>query len=272
MFERRQVFLRPRRELGQSFLTNRAVAVSEAEHAHGKRVLELGPGYGILTRELCRYAERVVAVELDKNLFRMLKHEMDYSNLKLIHGDFFEVGDGELGLDSTDIMISNVPYSLSSKVIEFLVAHRLQAVLCLQKEFVEHMLASPGTRKYSKLSVMSQLYFSITKMMDVERGNFNPVPKVDSAVLYLKPRDREISVREKELVNLLMQHKKKTVKNAVEDSERQLKVDRKELARVAVGLKERKLRVFQMCPEDLLSLARELDVTLGRMAPAADRV
>lgn len=272
MFERRQVFLRPRKEMGQSFLTNRSVAVSEAEHAHGKRVLEMGPGYGILTRELCRYADRVVAVELDRNLFRMLKHEMDYSNLKLINGDFFEVGEGELELKDTDIMISNVPYSLSSRVIEFLVGHRLQAVLCLQKEFVDHMLAAPGTRKYSKLSVMSQLYFSITKMMDVERGNFNPVPKVDSAILYLKPRDREITARERELVNLLMQHKKKTVKNALEDSERQLGVGRKVLAAIAGGLKERRLRVFQMAPEDLLSLAKELEVTLGKKVPAAGRV
>ena len=141
MLERRQVFLRPRKELGQSFLTNRSVAVMEAEHAHGKRVLELGPGYGILTRELCRYADRVVAVELDKDLFRMLKHEMAYENLKLISGDFFEVAEGELELKTTDIMISNVPYSLSSRIIEFLVEHRMQAVLCLQKEFVEHMLA-----------------------------------------------------------------------------------------------------------------------------------
>ena len=169
--------------------------------------------------------------------------------------------------NTTDIMIANVPYSLSSRVVEFLVGHRLQAVLCLQKEFVEHMLAGPGTRKYSKLSVMSQLYFSITKMMDVERGNFNPVPKVDSAILYLKPRERTISEKESELVNLLMQHKKKTVRNAVIDSERNLGVGKKELTRIADGLDEKKLRVFQMGPEELLGLARKLEVTLGKTAP-----
>jgi 16S rRNA (adenine1518-N6/adenine1519-N6)-dimethyltransferase len=272
MLGRRQVFLKPRKELGQSFLTNRSVAVTEAEHALGKRVLELGPGYGILTRELCRYAERVVAVELDRNLFRMLKHELDYPNLKLINGDFFEIGEDELELKTTDIMISNVPYSLSSRVIDFLVAHRLQAVLCLQKEFVEHMLAAPGSRKYSRLSVMSQLHFSITKMMDVERGNFSPSPKVDSAILYLKPRERRIGDGERELVNLLMQHKKKTVRNAVMDSESRLGVGRKELGAIADGLKEGKSRVFQMAPEELLALARELEVSLGRRAPAPGRV
>jgi 16S rRNA (adenine1518-N6/adenine1519-N6)-dimethyltransferase len=272
MLERRQIFLKPRKELGQSFLTNRAVAVAAAEHAHGKRVLELGPGYGILTRELCRYADRVVAVELDKGLFRMLRHELVFDNLRLINGDFFETGDDELGLKDTDIMISNVPYRLSSRVIDFLVGHRLQAVLFLQKEFVEHMLAAPGTRKYSKLSVMSQLNFSITKIMDVERGNFSPVPKVDSAILYLKPRERAIGARDRELVNLLMQHKKKTVRNAVIDSEKNLQVRKKELTDIADGLKEKKRRVFQMDPEELLSLAKELDVTLGRRAPAAGQV
>ena len=119
---------------------------------------------------------------------------------------------------------------------------------------------------------MSQLYFSITKMMDVERGNFSPVPRVDSAILYLKPREREISGRERELVNLLMQHKKKTVRNAVIDSERNLRVEKKELVSIADGLKEKRLRVFQMGPEELLGLAKELGVTLGRKAAGADPV
>ncbi len=272
MFERRQIFLKPRKGLGQSFLTNRAVAVAEAEHAHGKRVLELGPGYGILTRELCRYAERVVAVELDRSLFRMLRHELDFGNLKLINGDFFEVGEEEMELADTDMMVSNVPYKLSSRVIDFLVEHRLQAVLCLQKEFVDHVLARPGERKYSRLSVMSQLHFSITRMMDVDRGSFSPVPEVDSAIIYLRPRERWISAAERELVNLLMQHKKKTVRNAVMDSERHFGIGRKELAAIAAGLKEGRSRVFQMNPEELLSLAKELEVIPGRRAPGPGRV
>ncbi|VVB77191.1 putative ribosomal RNA small subunit methyltransferase A [uncultured archaeon] len=272
MIRRRQVFMKPRKSLGQCFLTNQSMAIVAAEHAEGKRVLELGPGYGILTRELCERADRVVAVEIDRGLFGMLKTELNYDNLTLINKDFFSASADELLLADTDIMIANVPYGLSSRVLDFLLEHRLQAVLFLQKEFAEHMSAEPGSRKYSRLSVMSQLGFSVTKIMDVPRGNFNPAPKVDSIILYIKPKDREITSGEKEMINLLMQHKKKTVRASVLDSFVRLGVGRKLLGEMIRGMQEGELRVFQMDPEEILALAKKLEVILGNKAPAPGRV
>jgi 16S rRNA (adenine1518-N6/adenine1519-N6)-dimethyltransferase len=225
----------------------------------------------MLTHELCRNAESVVAVEIDRNLFSALSRE-GITNLRLVNKDFFRASDGELGIGKVDIMISNVPYDLSSKVIDFIISRRLEAVLYLQKEFVERMTASPGTRNYSRLSVMSQLCLSITKIMDVGRGNFEPVPKVDSALVYLKPKSSAISDVEKEAIALLMQHKKKTVRNALLDSLRHLDGGREAAGALAKDLAERNERVFKLSPEELLSLAKRIGPSLRSMAPGTGRV
>jgi len=268
-----RVFLKAKKSLGQCFLVNRGVAEAEAEHALGKRVLELGPGYGMLTRELCARAERVVAVEIDSNLFRLLKANIEAGNLKLINKDFFEADEKELELDSTDIMISNVPYKLSSKVIDFLIAHKLQAVLCLQKEFVDHKLAEPGTRKYSKLSVVSQLCFSMTRLIDVPKGNFRPMPKVDSKLVYMNPREGCVGREENAVIGAIMQHKKKTVRNAILDSHKAFGMSQKQLLPVAekVGVKDS--RLFKLSPTQILGVARELLPTVGSsLAPVSAEV
>ncbi len=222
-------------------------------------MLELGPGYGILTRELCSRAKRVVAVELDRNLFAMLKHNMQNENLKLIGKDFFKATDEELELADTDIMIANVPYKLSSKVVGFLLDHGLQAVLCLQKEFVDHMTAKPGSRNYSKLSVMFGLCFSHTRLIPVLRGSFRPSPKVDSVIIYMKPKaGAKPSAVEMRLIDAMMQHKKKRLKNAIIDSRRHFAITEKELGAIADSMPEKDERVFKLPPEKILEIARAL--------------
>ncbi len=249
-----------RKRLGQSFLINESIAQSEAVHGEGKNVLELGAGHGILTRELCKVAKRVVSVEIDPMLYDEIKRRIKAGNLKLINKDFFKATKEELELGKIDIMIANIPYSLSSKTIGFLSDNSLQAVLCLQKEFIEHMLAKPGTRKYSRLSVMSQLSFSMTKIMNVSRGNFDPSPKVDSGIIYLKPKQK-IGKEETDLINRIMQHKKKSVKNAIKDA---LKKGMKEEAidRIVEEAKKKgyyQQKVFKLTPEEILDLAKIIE-------------
>ncbi len=258
MLERDQVYLRPVKSLGQHFLVNRAIAQMEAEHARGKRVLELGPGYGVLTRELCKKAKRVVAVELDKHLYTALKGGLTYRNLTLINGDFFKKSGEELKLADTDIMIANVPYNLSSKTIEFLLGHRLQAVLCLQKEFVQHMTAEPGTRNYSRLSVMFQLGFGFTKIASVSRGSFRPMPRVDSVVIYVKPRGAEISEKEKAVISAMMQHKKKSVRNALADSRESLGVSAADIDLILEDDEQKDEKIFRLSPEQILAISMKV--------------
>jgi 16S rRNA (adenine1518-N6/adenine1519-N6)-dimethyltransferase len=249
--------------MGQNFLVNEDVAKAEAVHAEGKKGIEIGPGYGILTKELCRHARHVVAVEKDKMLYSMLKREMRQKNLELINKDFFDATDEELGISGMQIMVANIPYNLSSKVIEWLSAHRMEAVLCLQKEFVDHMLAVHGTGKYSKLSVVCHLFFSVTKMMSVSRGNFSPAPKVDSAIVYMKPRETNVSPRELRIASLLMEHKKKTLRNAIIDSHSYLGASKQALGKISEKLMERNKRVFKMSPEELMDVSGRIAALLG---------
>jgi 16S rRNA (adenine1518-N6/adenine1519-N6)-dimethyltransferase len=223
----------------------------------------------VLTKELCKRAKRVIAVELDKNLFAMLKAEMKEKNLKLVHKDFFKASDDELELGKAEIMIANVPYKLSSKVINFLLDHNMQAVLCLQKEFVQHMVAKPGTRDYSHLSVTFQLGFSHTKLVDVSKGSFRPIPKVDSVVIYIKPKGTRLNEAEKRVINAMMQHKKKSVKNALVDSSEYLGKTNAGVRTLAENLEERESKVFKLNPEKVLEVARIVSTGMSSTAPGS---
>ena len=250
--------LHAKKSLGQVFLVNPSIAEAEAAHSYDKTVIEIGPGPGILTNALCKHAKRVIAVERDSMMCTILKHNVKSSRLKLINKDFFDTTDQELELHSVDILIANIPYNLSSAVIGWLAEKRMQAVLCLQKEFVEHMLASPDTRNYSKLSVTTSLMFKVTKIMNVPKGNFRPIPKVDSVVIYMKPKDVKIDERTLFLIGLIMQHKKKTVYNAILDSHSYLELEKKELGELCTGISGRNDRVFKLHPERILEIARQL--------------
>ena len=249
-----------RRSLGQSFLVNESIARMEAAYGKGMNVLELGPGLGILTRELCASARSVVAVEKDPRLTDMLKMSIKSRRLRLVGRDFFEVDAGSFG--KPDIMISNIPYSLSSKVIQWLLEHRMPALICVQREFADHMTAIPGTRDYSKLSVVSSLAFKVHKVKEVAAGNFYPKPKVDSEIVYLAPRSTELSGSEMSTISLLMNHKKKRLRNAIMDSCKSLRLDRRAARKLSEEVGESTVRPFQMGPSELLEVSRRINALL----------
>ena len=242
--------LRANRKLGQNFMVNEAIADSEAEYASGRSVVELGPGLGILTARLCARAKRVVAVERDARLYNVLSEELKFDNLTLINGDFFKQPDSIF--DGCDIMVSNIPYNLSSKTISWLAKYRIEALLCVQEEFAEHMLAKPDTKKYSKLSVTTSLMFYAYMMMRVPRNNFYPVPRVDSTLVYLKPKEVEISPKVLKIISLVMEHKKKSLRNALIDSREALGITHSRAVEIASSLELGENRVFKLTPEDLL--------------------
>ncbi len=249
-----------RRSLGQSFLMNESIARMEAAYGKGMNVLELGPGLGILTKELCASARSVVAVEKDSRLIDILKMGIKSRKLRLMNLDFFDVDIGSFG--DPDIMISNIPYSLSSKVIQWLLDHRMPALICVQREFADHMTAVPGTRDYSKLSVVSSLAFKVHRVREVAAGNFYPKPKVDSEIIYLAPRPTKLNGSEMSTISLLMNHKKKRLRNAIMDSSRSLRLDRRDARKLSEEVGEGGLRPFQMDPSALLDVSRRINALL----------
>ncbi len=245
-----------KKRLGQNLMVCRNVARKEASFAKGRNAIELGAGAGALTRELCSAAKSVFAVELDSRLFKLLKETLREQNLRLANADFFSLDPKTL--EGYDILVSNVPYNLSSRLLLWLAARRIEAVLCLQKEIVERMLAKPSTKSYSRLSVFSSLMFKVEKTMDVPRGCFFPVPGVDSCVIHIKRSGSDVGREEMAVLTLLMEHKRKELRNAVIDSRKQLAISKEEAAKLAGGLEDRYERVFKMGPERLLAAAREI--------------
>ncbi len=251
--------LHPSKRFGQNFLVNAKIAKTEANFATGRRVIELGPGFGMLTKELCKKADHVVAVERDNRLHEFLVDNMKSKKLELINSDFFKVGKEKL---KADIMISNIPYNLSSKVIGWLGSMQMPAVLCLQKEFVQHMLAKPNTKHYSRLSVYCGLQFNLTYIMDVPPNDFYPAPKVGSALVYLKPKVLDVPKKSNEILSMLMMHKKKKLRNALLDSVKLLGIEKERAMKIADKMPNSAKRPFQLTPEEILEtsdyIAKEL--------------
>ncbi len=247
--------LGPSKRLGQNFLVNGRIAKSEANFGIGKVVVEIGPGLGVLTKELCRQASRVIAIEKDKRLYDYLSGSLKAKNLELINADFFDVS-GKAS--EADILISNIPYNISSKVLFWLAERNLPALLCLQEEFVDHMLAEPGSRTYSKLSVVASLQFDLKRVFDVSAANFYPQPRVNSSVVLLKPKRAKLDRRALEVLSLIMMHKKKKVRNALIDSSEELRLPKDEVRELADSIRNHDARPFQLSPEDILDVSERV--------------
>ncbi|MEM2947993.1 MAG: 16S rRNA (adenine(1518)-N(6)/adenine(1519)-N(6))-dimethyltransferase RsmA [Candidatus Anstonellales archaeon] len=203
-----------KKSLGQSFLKNRSILEREANLAEieNKKVLEIGSGDGRLSEILLsRKPKKLFLVELDKELVELLKNKFEgKDNVGIISGDFLKLRPFKV-----DVIFGNIPYYISSKIIFRLLDWEFkEAVLMVQKEFGEKMVAKPGEKNYGRLSVTSQICFEVKKGFVISKENFFPKPKVDSIVMVLKKK-RKLTEWEEKLIRELYAHKNKTVENAL---------------------------------------------------------
>ena len=247
--------MRPSKRLGQNFLTCRDIAEKEAKFALGKKAVEIGPGMGMLTHELCKTAKSVLVVEIHKRLYGLAK-DFPEKNLKVLNRDFFQVG--RAAFRGCDILVSNIPYNLSSKTLMWLFDNGIEAVLCLQREFAEHMLSKPSTGKYSRLSVFASLFFDVSLVAKVPASCFYPMPKVDSCIVHLMPKRSDATKGDMGIISLLMTHKKKKLRNALLDSSSQLKMSKQDINKVLAEIPFKDRRPFQMSPNELLDASRQI--------------
>jgi 16S rRNA (adenine1518-N6/adenine1519-N6)-dimethyltransferase len=243
-------------KLSQVFI-NEKIAKEEAKFASSNDVvLEVGSGKLNLTKFLCQRAKYVVAIEKDKKLFEFSKNlAKSIKNLEIWNKDFLQLNEEDyerLRKLKTNKIISNPPYHISSKILikTYELCNEVginEVYYSLQKEFVEHLLATSG-KKYSRISIFANLHFEIKKLFEIKKENFKPVPKVDSVFIQLKPKYFELEKEKEEIINMLMQQKKKTLKNAI---------------KIAFGIEETKSfkeeqlkkRVFNLSPNELLEIA-----------------
>jgi 16S rRNA (adenine1518-N6/adenine1519-N6)-dimethyltransferase len=249
--------LKASHELGQNFLIVPDVVERNVERAGLSErdvVLEVGPGLGVLTDALSRVAGRVYAVEKDPRLVRILREEYDWPNVEIIEGDALKVEFPEFNK-----VVSNLPYQISSPITFRFLRHGFErAVLMYQLEFAERIVAKPGDRNYSRLSLMVQAKATAEIVERIGRGAFWPRPKVDSAVVLIEPKARADAVDlDENLVRALFQHRRSTVLAALKKSYRMLGMNRDEFKRIRPALASvphAEKRVFCLSPEDVLEI------------------
>ena len=249
--------LRPNPNLGQNFLIVPDVIernVERAELGESDTVLEIGPGLGVLTDELSKRAGKVYAIERDRRIVEILEREYTWPNVTIIEGDALRVEWPEFNK-----MVSNLPYQISSPVTFKLLKHKFEkAVLIYQLEFAERMVARPGDKNYSRLSLMVQARANVELVERIGRGAFWPRPRVDSAVIVLEPKPigERIDLDEN-LVRALFQHRKSTVASALKKSAHMIGINKrkfKDLKGVLTSVPHADIRVFQLSPEDVLDI------------------
>jgi len=212
--------MKAKKRLGQNFLKDRNILRKEVKLAEvkEKRVVEIGAGDGRLTDEIIRGEPRIVyAFEKDEELGGILgKRFENEKRMVVVVGDFLEAE-----LPEFDVVLGNIPYYISSDIIFRLADYEFEkAVLIVQKEFAEKMIAKANERNYGRLSVTSQLAFDVELVQKVPKHLFFPVPKVDSVIIVLKPTGKKLTGKEEDVIRALFQHKNKTVRNAVKDSKK----------------------------------------------------
>jgi 16S rRNA (adenine1518-N6/adenine1519-N6)-dimethyltransferase len=186
--------LRPRKALSQNFLTDAAALdaiVEAAELVPGDRVVEVGPGLGVLTRRLLAAGARVLAVELDPRLAAYLRRELDAAEgFELIEADALSIHPRECFPGEDFKLVANIPYHITSPLLHaFLEGDRPPglAVLLVQAEVAERVAARPGQMSY--LSVFVQNVADAEIVARVGAAAFEPAPEVDSAILRLRRRE-----------------------------------------------------------------------------------
>ena len=242
-----------KKSLGQNFLINPDVCPAMAAAACDKDtgVIEIGPGIGVLTAELSKTAKHVIAVELDERLKKILPITLaECKNTEIIYGDIMKMDIKKLIAeklsDCAEIAVcANLPYYITSPIVMGLLESRLPAdniTVMVQKEAAERLCAEVGTRDAGAVSVAVSYYSEPEILFEVPRSCFMPSPKVDSAVIKLKIRNKPpVSVNSEEhffkLVKACFAQRRKTLVNTVSNTTGTEKENIKK-ALAALGLPE----------------------------------
>ena len=208
----------------QHFLTDKNAVrrIAGLIDLEDRLVLEIGPGEGILTRELLDRGARVNAVEIDPGLVEELTlffaDEIETGRLTIVLGDAVRCD-----LPPFDVVVSNLPYSASSKITFRLIATGFDvAVLMYQEEFARRMVAPAGTQECGRLSIMVQTYCCVERCFDLPPQAFSPKPQVRSTVVKMHLRGPLFPIRDEvlyaDVVRALFSHRRKTVRNCLRNS------------------------------------------------------
>lgn len=199
----------------------------------GKSVIEIGVGRGNLTKKIAPLVKTLKGYEKDPYLYRVAKKELElYKNVKIILGNALDDCP-----DKSDLVIGNLPFSISSRFIEWLIICNIRrAVVILQKDFVDKLLAKPGDKKYVALSVLARYFYDIKPLLIIPPSWFSPSPKVYSTLVEFIRKKEDGEARK------LIENLKKIFSN------------KKKLAKSILGKDAPAKRIYELEPEILCEL------------------
>jgi 16S rRNA (adenine1518-N6/adenine1519-N6)-dimethyltransferase len=254
----------PNRLLGQNFMVESSVFPLLSEYASLRQsdvVLDAGAGFGFLTRFLANKCKAVVAVEKDPQVAEVLREQLrGLANMMVIEGDVLKVG-----LPEFNKVVSIPPYYLSSRLVTWLLERRVEcAVLILQREFADRLVAGVGSEDYGWLTVVACHSAEVELLDAVPKSMFYPQPEVDSVMVRLRPwKAAPFEVKDEAffrgMVRWLFTQRNKKLSNALEALIKStLKAPKEEAEKLACALPFRDRRVRELSPKDFGELANAL--------------
>ena len=183
-----------KKRLGQHFLHDKNIInkiISHLEISEQDKFIEIGPGDGALTTPLLERLKDITLIEKDQDLIPILENKYSHKKVTIINQDILKCELSNLIKKNTRI-VGNLPYNISTEII-FRLLPFFEDIkdlhFMLQKEVIDRIVATPGTKVYGRLSIMTQVYFTVKKLFDISPNVFTPKPKVDSAYMRLVPKN-----------------------------------------------------------------------------------
>ena len=222
-----------RKRFSQNFLVDDQIVsriVATISPKKSDNIVEIGPGKGSLTFPLLEHLDHLSVIEIDRDLISFLKLKKQ-DKLTIYEADALKF---DYGLISDNLrIVGNLPYNISSPLLFRLLSSKNQIIdmtFLLQKEVVDRIVASHGSKTYGRISVMMQSFFEVESMFTVPKESFDPQPKIESAILYLKTRTKPLTENIKlleKIVKISFSQRRKTLKNCLKSilSQEQTEID-----------------------------------------------
>jgi len=216
-----------KKKYGQNFLKDKNIVekiIKSASLNEDVLVIEIGAGFGALTKELVKSCGKVLTYEIDDSVKEILEKELsNFNNVEIIYKDFLKV---DLVKDLAkynfkDIyVVANLPYYITTPIINKIIDSNVdikKMLIMVQKEVADRFCAKVGSKNYNSLTVFLNYYYNIKKLFDVNKGSFIPSPKVDSSVVLFEKKEQKLKVLNEDIFFKLIKDsfvfKRKTLKN-----------------------------------------------------------